>query len=261
MNMQVNRLTAEDYAQRFAQPMSRKLQETQGKPASTARAEQAERTEQTARAGQSFLREHPAPDPKEGVVMNLSAEGVRKMEAAEGSVRKVENGKETKPAAQQEKKARDTVEAVMERREEKKTEEADKKAEETRKAAVGAQPATSRDAIKAEQARRTERKEEEATIEANPAMQPKTSREAIDEELKQHTQGKETEKPAVANPADQPKTSREAIEAAGEKAGAEQNTPQTIDLGVRNATMSLDRMRDEMQQRQAQQAVNPLAAA
>ena len=232
MNMQVNRLSPQDYAARFAQPVSRKLQEDPS--GSAARADQTKKAEETAKAGQSFLRENPAPDPKQGVVMSLQSA------KEEGSVRRVELPKQQepgvkeakateKPEAAEQKPQRDTVEAVMERRDEKKAEDAEKKAEEAKKSEPGAQPKTSREAVEEEQANRVERKEAEATNEANPAKQPATSREAV--------------------------------EAAGRKEGAEQNAPQTIDLGVRNATMSLDRMRDEMQQRQAQQAVNPLAAA
>ncbi|MBR0165124.1 MAG: hypothetical protein IJQ12_10670 [Lachnospiraceae bacterium] len=251
--MQVNRLTPEDLAARYAQPVSQKLREEQ-QAGHTARADQAERTEQTAKAGQSFLRENPAPDPREGVVMNLS----NAAREEDGVVRKVETPAEKKEPVERKEpvEQKEPVEAKE----------------------PAAQPKTSREAIEEVADKRDDRKAEAAEEEANPAVQPATSREAIEEVAEKRKEAKVEAADLSANPAKQPATSREAIEevaakreekkeeapelapARGEKQAEVNPAQQALEEG-RAANMSIDRMRDEMMQRQQQQLIQPVQAA
>ncbi|MBR0173383.1 MAG: hypothetical protein IJQ21_11410 [Lachnospiraceae bacterium] len=162
-----------------------------------------------AQAGQAFMNRNPSPDPKEGVVMQLSQSGrdlaeklTQQSQAKslvnneDGRVTQVQAKEKTQVQAAQSEPKESTYEKIRERQQ--------AKADEINPAT---QPKTATEAVKAQEDKRAEvkaeDKKEDTKAEANTTY----------EKIRERQQAKEDE----MNPATQPKTATEAVKAQEEK--------------------------------------------
>lgn len=162
-----------------------------------------------AQAGQAFMNRNPSPDPKEGVVMQLSqsgrelAEKLTQQSQAKNLVNN-EDGRVTQVQARENRQVQTAQAEPKESTYEKIRERQQAKADEINPAT---QPKTATEAVKAQEDKRAEvkaeDKKEDTKAEANTTY----------EKIRERQQAKEDE----MNPASQPKTATEAVKAQEEK--------------------------------------------
>ncbi|MBQ6904015.1 MAG: hypothetical protein IJQ26_05795 [Lachnospiraceae bacterium] len=162
-----------------------------------------------AQAGQAFMNRNPSPDPKEGVVLQLSqsgrdlAEKLTQQSQAKNLVNN-EDGRVTQVQARENRQVQTAQAEPKESTHEKIRERQQAKADEINPAT---QPKTATEAVKAQEDKRAEvkaeDKKEDTKAEANTTY----------EKIRERQQAKEDE----MNPATQPKTATEAVKAQEEK--------------------------------------------